>query len=682
MRTTTILLLALLPAATLNAQQASDSSTQLAQSVSATYRPLYTLLRADIERIPASNFMDVVNGAFPFVATDRIRAQDYSFVIDGAIGLDPQSLNLSQIASIEFYPQGTSIIRGSSVQRGTFVIKTITGQKAGDLYVHGGVRFPQQESIYTDDAPNLGGQRAPFAHVEAVLGKQFGKAAFSSAFAYTRYGIPTLSQWRSISGGTQIDATGNGRERYRLSNFGQWTLGRGFRLQAAVLGTLLTGTDSAGSVLNGTHVMEREQRKIIGSLGVQTGLRYDSGRFHNSFQASWSGQTRSDDNAHHAMAPGLDYWITGNGHQHLRRWYLSNRASYDVLLRRSFRLEAALQTQYSDGSNSADIYEETRRNGELTGLRKSWIKTEDHYLELTPALVFDYRKFLQAEVSYTFDQRKGDRFFGSPRVDTGMWQAAFRMDALSLLGGKHLSRLEIGTDYRERRINTATAGLLDEDPQANPAVFAAYGEQPMAKSWLHYLHAGFFDDRLGLSLQWIHSKESVQARSMTMMGIVSSWTPAKRNSVGLSLRGVPVQNGHVTWTLQANLYRDRYRMLTDALNGPFTLITENPNVEIDDRDIVRGGLQTWLRAGNFHLQATLLQVFDDRRQDLYVRKYDYFDITQLTNALAGYTMHFPKRALASLEINGVLQQFPVNRRAYLPRFRFPYFGVGLVAKLR
>ncbi|TCZ67890.1 hypothetical protein [Flaviaesturariibacter aridisoli] len=683
MRKSTALLLALLPAAALQAQPPADSSAPLAQKVNATYRPLYTLQRADIERIPASNFMDLVNGAFPFVATDRIRAQDYSFIIDGALLLDPQSLNLSQIASIAFYPQGTGFLRGSTVQRGTFVITTIAGQPVKEIFLHGGLSLPQQETLRGDDAPPLGGQRAPFVHAEAVLGKQFKKkGGFSTAFAYTRYGTPTLSQWQSLSSASQTDAAGSGRERYRLSNFGHWTLGRGLQLQVAVLGTVVTGTDTAGRLITGTQVSERQLRRLTGSLGVQTGLQYDGGRFHNSFQASWSGQSRSDDNALHSMASSIDYWITSNGHEHLRRWSLWNRASYDVLRLRSFRLEAALQAHYRDESHSADIDEETHNNGILTGFRKSWVKTEAHFLELTPALFFDYRNILQAELSYTFDQQKGNSYFASPRMDTGALQAGLRLDALSLVGGKRLSRLELGTDYRARRISTSAAGLLDEDPQANPAAFEAYGAQPMAKSWLHYLHAGFFGDRLGLSVQWIHSKESIQARAMSSIGFISSWTPARRGGLGLSVRGVPVQSGPITWTLQASLYRDRYHLLTDALNGPFALITENPNVEPDDRDLVRGGLQTWLRAGNVHLQASVLQVFDDRRQDLYVRKYDYFDNTQLTNLLAGYTLRFRKGALTALEINGVVQNVPVNRRAYLPRQRFPYFGIGLLAKAR
>src|SRR4029079_4742956 len=115
-----ILFVCLLFAVTLSAQ--NDSSFN--SLIFPTYTSTNTLTRSDIERLPALNFLELVQGAFPFVANESIIESDYSFIVDGFSLVKPNAINISQIESIRFYPAGTNCTRGSLTKKGTFVIET------------------------------------------------------------------------------------------------------------------------------------------------------------------------------------------------------------------------------------------------------------------------------------------------------------------------------------------------------------------------------------------------------------------------------------------------------------------------------------------------------------------------------------------------------------------------------
>lgn len=99
----------------------TDSSQKAVASF--TQSNVINLTRADIERLPVANFLDLVAGAFPFLGTEGLE-EDFAYVVNGFVLVNPNVINLSQIESISFYPGGTPFTRGSFAKKGTFVIST------------------------------------------------------------------------------------------------------------------------------------------------------------------------------------------------------------------------------------------------------------------------------------------------------------------------------------------------------------------------------------------------------------------------------------------------------------------------------------------------------------------------------------------------------------------------------
>ena len=93
--------------------------------------PLITIKGEEFRRFPSSNFLDAVNGFFPWVFALKPNANDFIFVVNGFLLTDVNSISLNDIEAVSFC--GTSL-QGSLYplsKAGTFYITTrrFTGNK-------------------------------------------------------------------------------------------------------------------------------------------------------------------------------------------------------------------------------------------------------------------------------------------------------------------------------------------------------------------------------------------------------------------------------------------------------------------------------------------------------------------------------------------------------------------------
>lgn len=112
--------LPLLFSAALSFAQTDSVETRFA---TATQSTAITLTHAELQRLPATGFFELVAGAFPFLGTEGLE-EEFTYVVNGFIQINPQTNNLSQLESVSFYPGGTPLTGGTLGKRGTFIIST------------------------------------------------------------------------------------------------------------------------------------------------------------------------------------------------------------------------------------------------------------------------------------------------------------------------------------------------------------------------------------------------------------------------------------------------------------------------------------------------------------------------------------------------------------------------------
>lgn len=157
---------------------------------SATYTSLISLSRTDIERLPATGFMELVQGAFPFVGSVSTVEEDYAFVTEGFVAINPNAINLSQIESIRFYPAGTALTRGSLGKKGTFVIRVRPGKNGFDFSTKTGLLLTTDNR--TSNNTSFQYESGLASLNELSYRRRTDRSFFSTALSYLRSNNPYL----------------------------------------------------------------------------------------------------------------------------------------------------------------------------------------------------------------------------------------------------------------------------------------------------------------------------------------------------------------------------------------------------------------------------------------------------------------------------------------------------------
>lgn len=129
-----IILFVVLLSSHVNAQ--SIPSLPVSSGDSSRTRSNFIIIKGDeIRRFPSPNFMDAVNGLFPWVFSPALNQNDYLFVINGFIYPDVNSINLNDIEEVIFTRDNLYGYLFYFSRAGTFVITTKT-PKEGKIKIN------------------------------------------------------------------------------------------------------------------------------------------------------------------------------------------------------------------------------------------------------------------------------------------------------------------------------------------------------------------------------------------------------------------------------------------------------------------------------------------------------------------------------------------------------------------
>lgn len=134
-----------------SAQDSLQFAGKIPNGITIPASPLITVKAEEISRFPTTNFLDAVEGLFPWVYGSGQQAGNFSFIVNGTLMSDISSISLQDVEEISFTRDNMCTGLLPLAKAGTFFIKTKAG--TGKLRVN----FSSQYNIVSNGSkPFLG----------------------------------------------------------------------------------------------------------------------------------------------------------------------------------------------------------------------------------------------------------------------------------------------------------------------------------------------------------------------------------------------------------------------------------------------------------------------------------------------------------------------------------------------
>lgn len=668
---TIILAIFLLFASILFAQNDSAFNS----SIASTYTSINTLTRADVERLPALSFMELVQGAFPFVANESAIEEEYSFIVNGFLLINPNAINISQIESITFFPAGTNLTTGSSFKKGTFVITTRPGRNGLGFSTKSGLVLAN--NILGPNADIKESRNGFYSFNELAYSHRAKKWFGSSSFAFFKNRFP---EFTDVNVSNLIKSSSELRT-FRLSNFGGYEFNTHWKLEGGLFLTdkPQSARDSVNWIdwVNGGIVVPTfyTSKKTVDFGGAHTALTFSpTGQIKNQLRTEITKfrETEKDYQYGDFMSRSNIYENKASGRY--TAYSFTDYFSWELPNASTTKINLSLLTRYKVSKSSAYFLYQS-----LGGLGGSFSKINSKSFLVNPVLNLSVRNILFAKAAVGYDTYRSSQFAKNEHKKL-LPEAGVRFELSSLLKKPILSTMEISGNYSKyltsfetidrledtRRTYTLTPIYASSIVYANPSL---YGYHPV-QDWLGSLAIGIKHDRFVFKMQYREHDKYTMVYSILQWNGGSSYyyemQTLKGNGWSFELKSSIIEKGKNNWKLYAMMFRDNYSIKYPATASPIdgTLLDAG-------KSPWRGGLKTSATIKRLFVQASALISFNESSYDKY-GNIDYDVNRYNTNfLLVGYVMPLKKEG-RTLEINAQSRSLFYSHSYPLSR----YIGIG------
>jgi hypothetical protein len=659
------------------------SQTDSLQNVikAATHTSILSLTKADIERLPATGFMALVQGAFPFVGNVSVVEEDYSFLVDGFVAVNPNAINLSQIESIHFYPAGTVLTRGSLARRGTFVIRMQPEKSGADVSTKTGLLMGANSRTATNRL-QYGTGFSTFN--EASYRLRANRSFFSAAASYLRNQQPAL---QATTAANEMTARTR-NSRLRLSTIGgwqwskQWSLSGGFFLTSQ---PQHTNEETIFPQNSGTVELSTQQQNLYGS--AHASLRFSpSEKVSNRIAAEMSyAEDKDDEQSVHRLPSNLRRTASADRFQ--RYYAFTNHFLWTALSTPALRLEASLVARYRFNRGTEDDYSVATSGGN-SSVSSSFRGIRSRSFAVSPNVMLHWHQWLTAEAGATYDDY-GHSFKGKETYKKLLPNAGLRLELASLLKWSGITSLALSSAWQQYQTSYGRTDLLGTPygsniPSFNPFGSFVYGnptaaEYTSSNIWVSSVTIGLWQNRLLLQGSYRRHDEMIPSfTSIYFNGVTNyilMYEPLKAKNWSVEVKSVLVQKPAANWSLAAMVYHDLYERKKHGNTGFIAIPAEALYLDAGKAPL-RGGLRTALTLRRFFLQAAALVNFNEADVD----KNGTMQVDRTTSRsnflLAGYTVPLKSKVIKSIEAN-VQSQNLLHTSTYVLT---KYVGLGLQAR--
>ena len=615
-----------------------DSIPQRPDLIQSTYEPIFRITEEDITRLPFTDIIEVINGRFPFVFADRPSSSEYTFLVDGHLILNINSINITQIALIEYYPVSFDPGGGSLSLKGTFVITTKARRGGGsglNIRSQGGLAMSNEKAYFNPTQFKLKFSDEFFTHQEVGYDHAGKKLQLSVGGSLTS--SPDPSYERTDDAASMKLSSNNQWRRVRVSLLGGYQVTAKLRLSLALLGTWLQDDFDAKTEQTGAGGLSTyNNQEDLPYYGAAIGVEFKpSSYFNNTLRIEYSKlkQENNYDEYSYGQIPNV----------HSAYFYQRKTSDLAVIntsngtFNKSQQVELGWQLTIKYHDWNEDLYYRSvaeRPPGVIFLFNDGSSSKGQHTLAVMPGLSINVNRRFNAQVGVTYDSElSGVHPYAGIR-----WHAPFRT------GSKVPAFVIHSTIEKEPHINY-TNNLLEKNPRpgSDPinGVAPAFRESKYGYTWVSGINTG--NDRFRAALN-ILLGELYSPVDLSGIGTVK----VKRSGVSLDLQATLASRENFSCKLRTLFFYERYK---PAQTGSYS---NHPMMNDDLSPQVRGSVSLDMAAGNFFLQVQGLVRFRDEgfNQPTAAERKPVAN-HGLTFLVAGYRFHIEK--LSNLQCDLSLQ---------------------------
>lgn len=645
-----ILSVALLGVMRLSAQTDSSIHSSLP-----TYTSVHTLTRADIERLPASSFLELVQGAFPFVGSESPIEDEYSFVVNGFVLIHPNAINISQVESIRFFPVGTDLTRGSSTKKGTFVVTTRPRDTRASISTQTGFILPVK-NLLSPSTVVASSSKGFYSIDEFNYSRKARRWFTSNSFSFLKEKFPAYNTFSSPQpANSEKSHSFSEKRRLRFSNFAGYDFSDRVKLEGGLFYTnmpLSSGGDLRRrySDLNTdyTYDMNRKSKLLSGHAGLtalfSSRLSYQLSaelvqsktNYETSFSSFFIDYPR----------PGTSSATYGkstfSGHQ--TTFSIASNFLWKAVNTSSAALDLGLLVRDRFNNSRERNYSKQSQDGQPISFGESFVKRESQSFSVSPVAHLRFKNVLFAEVGFSYDDYT-ESLLGPNKDKKLLPNAGARLELASLLKSSLISSLEFSGNYNSYLRILYRGDWLETDGQPGSTSTAFLEGYEPVKNWLLGVAIGIHNNRFVLKTQYRSRDEKIAQNVQLPFNPVYYQLTSKGLCFELKASVIEKQKGD--WKVYATVYQDKR-----TLHGNSVVPPPTPSGFSDaGKAPWRGGLRTTATFNHFFFQAAALVNLNEAAMDKNGNFQNDLDRYNCNFLLAGYQIPFKQKAIKSLELN-------------------------------
>jgi len=585
-----IILFVILISTHLNAQ--SILSLPGSSGDSSKTKNAFIIIKGDeIRRFPSPNFMDAVNGLFPWVFSPELNQNDYLFIINGFIYPDVNSISLNDIEEIMFTRDNLYGSLFHFSKRGTFLITTKTpmdrkikinfnsqyntswnNERSLTPATFG---FTGQPPAKVDDRDNKNGHYLDNHLSLSWAGKKLN-VYFSAAINDQQ--LPRINQRIIFNSGDTINGT------YKASYSTQRLfLNLGYRFSKKIEAGISAdyshnrfkdqldfdrsnpyslGTTHAKSQapLNYYHVAAFINYKIVKNL---TNIFWSEYLFEKA-----DADDKTISNYTNYGNPPVELTGTTNTKAFTKKLIIRDQLQYKLFPQSKFTGDISFTTAYIRRHPSYETFSQSYQNGGLWQESRSWFSFKEKIATLNPMFNFSYRQYISGYVGASF--LVGKKVFKNvqDKDKKGIYSGLELSLTPLLKNNKVITSLSLSSSYSDLPENNSTDYWLNRSFLSNglgvSGILTVNGlninsnelRLDRNKLLVIALNAGMVNNRLRFIAQWNQLKsEELYLVRVSSFPPFSIYVPGKVTTEAFSfaLAAKIIDKSKAKWQSRLNL---------------------------------------------------------------------------------------------------------------------------------
>jgi hypothetical protein len=625
-----------------------------AEEINPGYKPLLTLTHDDIRRLPVSNFMELVNTAFPMLTGNPPEVKDYSFFVNGFISVNPNAINIAQIGRIDFYPNGSFESQGSLSKNGSFVITLLQTEvkNAFGFSTRSGMVFYNKDSYLIIPGSGMAYKYhgAWFSLNELSFLNQNKRSTVNSTFSYTKDNRP-------FKLGSSDNFNFN-FDRFRLANYFSYGINDKLRISGNLLLSSFNRTqelqvDNTNGKYESEWDINTKHAHASAALDIKPNTRFSNRfsmegnlyRYKNLSKDKETG-TLSTRSSYDSLRTNVDYFV------------ITNEADYNLHSSNEMKFDAGLLVRYR---NFADTTMRAEYSITPPFSYWSWIRNSKYRYQtvsVAPSLSMLWREFVKVYASGVLekysvgaDASSLSRFVFYPEI-------SLSAEFAGLIKQKGLASLNMFASYRIYFTqDEQKQDLLDI---LESGYYTTYNNSYASAKRFHAgAGAGIMKNRLNLRFSFLRDQRTVQ----TGVSFPETFL-LHRTGWSSEISARIFDKDRRSWKIDALVMTNKYK-------------TEHANSSQQDNRRRWGNMvRTRAGIGNIFFQGSVLLSINQQHYDTSGRL-QYHNDYDMNYLLIGYRRQLKNFYFTNLEIsaqskNLILPKYP-STYGYASR----YIGIGI-----